>query len=384
MPPLKLIGLLAAGGLLCIYDILYRWLVIRPGTNISGQYAAFIEERHIYRWLAPVVAGLLGVYDVFFVGNSHVMDGIDPAVVHRLTGKRAFNVGLYSLAPQNALELVLRYKHYPRLILMDISTRYSLYRSLPHVGLAADKALEAGRVQQAFYFVSDRLYWLLPWMFIPRPFWRSILRIPAKLYKLIRSGRMDFGRYAPFRPFVSYDWWLSKDTNHRSARRVRPQSSREREAERYYRQKGIAEMEAYCDPSNEDFQKGWLATEHMLRTLIASQVQIVLMRMPLHPELVAYEDQHFQPFFDDIKQLANRLGAEYLDLTAAPARQALGDLEFYSDGEHLIESSCQRLSTYLSGIVAARLDGVGGNGLQSIDPIDQERLVREGSVDGAN
>jgi hypothetical protein len=94
-----------------------------------GRYAAFVEERHIFRWLVRRISDKARPIDILFVGNSHVMDGIDPSVVSGATGYNSYNLALYSLPSQNVMELLFKFDLFPKLVWVDFSTRYSTYKA---------------------------------------------------------------------------------------------------------------------------------------------------------------------------------------------------------------------------------------------------------------
>ena len=143
-------------------DILYRVFFIYPRTDFSGKYAAFIEDKHIYRWLVGTVADQNINIDVMFAGNSHVMDGIDPATICQETGLRAYNLALYSLPSQNAIDLLFQFKRYPKLIFIDFSTRYSIFRRIDYVAQSAEKTYYSRRSRKYFFQLIDRICWLMP------------------------------------------------------------------------------------------------------------------------------------------------------------------------------------------------------------------------------
>ena len=337
--------------LLFVWDLIFRSFYIHPYTHYTGRYAAFIEEKHIYRWMVPAILDGDHPVEIFFAGNSHVMDGIDPEIVERETSCRSFNLALYSLPAQNSLELLLKYQRFPRLVFIDFAARYSVYQKLESIGQQADAARRMGSLKQLCYEICDRIQWIMPSWFIPRPFFHTLYRAPKKLIKLFQTKRMDFGRYTPFRPFVSYDWALVKATNHRITRRNRQRSRWEIKAETYYLEKSIREAESLCDQESPAYKEGMAETERMIEALVQHKVRVVLMRMPLTPRLVEYENEHFPGFFNDIQILARKFNLDYVDLNSAEHCEKIGKLEFYTDGQHLIYPSCDHFSAYLSKLI---------------------------------
>lgn len=358
MPFISEFSLIILGGVLLttlIREIIYRVFFIYPHTDFSGKYAAFIEDRHIYRWLVPTIADKSINIDVMFAGNSHVMDGIDPATINEETGLVAYNLALYSLPAQNAIDLLLQFQRYPRLIFIDFSTRYSTYHRSEYVRKSAEKAFAIGQKRKLLFELIDRVCWLMPSLFIPRPY-RSILwRSFKKIRNYYRTGRLSIGRYTPFRFFISYQWKLDKTTNHRIARRVRDKSHWETDYENYLLSKTLRETLQYCNLSNIDYLRGLKQTEEMIETLLKHKVQVILMRMPLHPSLKDYENENFSEFFDDIVGMAKKFSLDFIDLNSTQHQSRIGELYFYSDGQHLIYPSDKRLSIYLSKIVIAKL-----------------------------
>ncbi len=338
-------------------DALYRVLFIYPRTSFSGKYAAWMEEEHILRWLIPAIASR-DPMDIAFVGNSHVMDGVDPHEVRRITGLRAYNVALYSLPSHVSLELLLRYRkreEFPVLTFMDFSTRYSMYRRPADLQGRADQALDGPAGTRLFFAILDRIHSVTPSLFVPPPHRAILTRAVRKLAKFRRTGRMAVGRYTPFRPFVSYDWWLDKSVNHRIARRTGKPSTWETQSEQYLLAKSIEETRLYCDESNPAYREGMERLRRLVKPVLEGNGKIIFMRMPMHPDFIAYENEHFSFYFDEIRTIAGEFDIEYLDLNERAHRERMGTLQFYSDGQHLIHPSDVKLSSYLASIAAARL-----------------------------
>jgi len=357
MIAINMIEIVAGAALVVVLlrDLVFRIFFIHPRTNASGRYAAFIEEHHIYRWLAPVVAGQRGRFDVFFVGNSHVMDGVDPAIITQQTGYKAYNLGFYSLPSLNALQLLFKYRNFPRLVCIDFSTRYSLYRYLPHIEACVDQALRMNRWMQLRFWVRDHCQWLLPSLFVPHPYHQFIRRGFSKLRTFIESRQMVPSRYSPYRLLVSYEWELDKTTNHRIARNVRRPSRWQLAFDSRTLEEMIRETAESCTIGSDAYKTAMQETRQALLRLQKEGVRIVLMRMPLHPRMIEHENTHFDQYFQDLRNLARELDLEYLDLTEPAHAEQIGPLTFYSDGLHLLHPSDQSLSRYLAGVVCKQL-----------------------------
>lgn len=341
--------------LLVFRDLLYRWLIVRPMTDLSGRYAAFIEGHHIYRWVAPVLAGAQGPVDVYFAGNSHVIDGIDPEIVGRETGLKCYNLALYSLPAQNAVGLLSVFGRYPRLIFIDFSIRYSTYRYEEHVTRRAIAAAQARPKVGVLYNLADRLQCLSPSLFVPRAFSPIEVRSFQKAWHYWLTGRMAVGRYTPFRPFVGYEWWCVKATNHRLAKRVRPRATQEREREEYLIELSLAQIEERWDPEDPCYQEGLRLTRSMVESLLRHDVRVVFVRLPVHSRVVAYENARASSFYADIGQLALELSVEFIDLTTPEHTEQIGPLEFYHDGHHVCHPGDVRLSHYFAKLVRDRV-----------------------------
>jgi len=80
------------------------------------------------------------------------------------------------------------------------------------------------------------------------------------------------------------------------------------------------------------------------------------MRMPLEESLVAYENLHFSLFFDGIKQIAERNGLGFVDFNKLEHRDRIGHLEFYADGQHLLQQSACRVSLYIASLILRNLE----------------------------
>lgn len=346
---LVLLGLLF--GSIILRDIFYRFFFIYPHTDRTGRYSAFMEAHDICRWLVPIASGKKGKTDIFFVGNSHVMDGINPAIITQKTGLKAYNLALYALSSMNALELLLKYQNYPRLIFIDFSSRYSIYQHDDYVDTWTEQVSKRSYRKRLLYKMIDYIHWLMPSLFIPRGYRALLKRSVQKLRKFLRTGRIESSRYSPFRYYISYDWYLDKETNHRAARRVRPQTKREEEYETYLLHKTISESHEKCDIESPAYKEGMKQTVSMIQTLLQQQVQIVFMRMPLHEKVIQHENQHFRGFFQEVEHIAAHYNLEYIDFNLPEHRGKIGDLDFYSDLQHMTDASSDMFSQYLVQII---------------------------------
>lgn len=333
-------------------EVLYRLFIIYPHTSVRGHYAAHIEEEDIYRWLAPVVAGHQGKFDVFFVGNSHVMDGIDPGIVAAHSGLRCYNVAVYSLASLHGMDLISRYGNYPRVAVIDFSTRYALYRRSTEVVTRAERCLDTNVWSRRWLQVIDHVHCIAPSFFVPNPYRGHLLRRAMEKTRLLaQTGRMAVGRYTPFRPFVDYDWRLDKTTNHRHAVRVRRSTRWQASSEEYYLHKCIAETGVMCPIGSVEYNRSFRETSSKVELYLRNGVSVIFMRMPMDPRMIAHENAVSAQYFDDVRTLARKHKLPYLDLNAGDHARRIGVLEFYADGQHVLQSGAKTISEYLAAIL---------------------------------
>lgn len=344
-----------AGILVLIRDLFFRLFFIYPQTDPSGKYAATIESKDIYRWVAPVVSGRKGPYDLFFIGNSHVMDAVDPQIVSRITGLKAYNFALYQLPSANLIELLIRYGCYPKIVVLDFATRYCNYRLRPEVNDLLEAQFKQSEWYRQFHDLRDRAAWLAPSLFVPRPYFCLTTRAWQKVIKLRQTRLMETSRYSPFQPWTSYRWHMIKSTNHRVAEVKRSPSSHQIMYEQHLLEKMKQEAFEICDFTHPDFLDGMARFENLIATLCQHKVTVVFMRLPMHSEIIFHENKHFYHYFKLLKDIGRRYNISFVDLNESPHREAIGALQFYADGMHILSPGDKQISQYLAHIIQEKL-----------------------------
>jgi len=333
-------------------ELIYRTLYIYPRTALNGRYAAHIEQNDIFNWVAPVFCSDTR-YDLLFLGNSHVMDAIDPEILTKRTGLKAYNLALYSIQLPTILHLLEVKGCAPKYLFIDISTRYCMYdhsyytvacNEIDNVMRQRNKTL--WRLRQE---LVDRLHTVLPSFFVPSPYNQLVWRTIKKLKRYKANGIYDMARYTPLRLLTSYDYSVDKHTNHRIIRRRKNRTRWEKTTEEFYLKLTIDETLEKCPIDSLGYAESMHLTESDIRKLRSKRVKVFFIRLPLDERLVIHENKGFQRYFEDIKKIAESCECDYIDLNEAPHRQALGRLDFYSDGCHLTHTSAEVISNYLAG-----------------------------------
>ena len=352
---IALLALAALAAAVLLRDLVYRVFFTYPATSLSGRFAAHIEDEDIPRWVAPLTAGLAGKKDVVFVGNSHVMDAIDPAIVRERTGLDGFNLALYGHCAFNLLLLLIRYQHFPRHVVIDVSSKYSMAAKGRYFEehfeewvRPSPERLKSNRFKE---FV-DRAHTLLPSLFAPRPYRGMLRRSLEKLRKLREKKHMYIGRYAPFRPFTSYSFRLDKTTNHRAVFKVREKSRQEAEYEDYLMGQCLEGLPRFCDPGSPRYRQTLAYNETALRLLLAKGVQITVIRLPLHPRVVSRENHLQGRYFEDIRAMCARHGVRFVDFNGPETAGLHKHYEFYNDGHHVYRHTAEKISGHLAWLLS--------------------------------
>lgn len=343
-------SLIAFAILLLVRDFVYRLCFIYPITNLKGEYARTIEETDIVKWTGHVIRNRKDL-EVGFIGNSHVMDAIDPEIVTRKTGLTSFNLALYYISIPNMIELLHRNKCFPNRMFIDFSTRYSHYSN--------ESSFYENLIQEQYNgkkdVILDSLSCLFPSFFVPRKFILFSKRTFRKLLEFYRNGYPSIGRYTPFRSVVGFDWKVKKNTNHRYATRRNKKSNPEKLFELISLRKSIQETTDRCNYLSSDYGKGFLILEQYISEALKMGKKITFIRLPLNKRLIDFENQHCSFYFEDIKKLAQRYNIDYLDFNLEEDFKQLFPYSFYIDGQHLEHSSALNISNFLSKIIRTEL-----------------------------
>lgn len=326
-----------------VRDVLFRVFVIYPKTNISGQYASFIEEASIRRWITRDKIDS----KILFLGNSHVMDGINPSIVSSATGKSCFNFAFYSVNMPNMLERAVDLEVKPQYLVIDVSTRYSMYSSAQAVQL---KKWQLGMLEKRDKLLSavDHVHCLAPSLFVPKQFSPIWMRCLSKIFGSYKRGYPSAGRYSPFARKVSFEWRLNKSTNHRTAKITSEKSSDELKEYDRILDRSIHEAKALCPVDSDEYKHSFSKVEESLNYFKLVGTQVLFVRLPLDRKMICYENEELSRYFRDLSEMALEHGAKYIDLTSDKHSIQTKNLSFYNDGMHLTTESADEISRYLS------------------------------------
>jgi hypothetical protein len=324
--------------LIILRDLLFRLLFIYPKTHINGWYARNIEQDAIKKIVS--IQFKREKWDVIFIGNSHVMDAIDPNIIFSISKKKAFNLCYYYLPIPNMIELCIKERIIAPVIFIDISTRYSTYSE---------------NYKEVFNFshyhniditkerILNSLSFFIPSLFIPKQYFFLIPRSIKKI-KLLLKKRISIGRYMPFKWLIGYYWSLDIRTNHRMAIRKSPKSRSEKYFELMTLRKSIHETKNMCNKDSPLYYKSIKIIREYLELAKKNKAYVLIIRLPLDKRMIDYENRYYSFYFKDIKNLASEMGFVYIDINDSPIYDSLN---FYSDGQHLDHQSAVKLTTYL-------------------------------------
>lgn len=339
-------------GYILLRDILFRLFVIRPETNFLGDYACYIEDDSISRWVTNEKINS----DIVFLGNSHVMDAINPSVVASLTGRSCFNFCFYSINFPNLLRLAVEKEIAPKILVVDISTRYSMYDDVQMERLRR-LAAPYGKKKLLLHGFSDVASAFLPSFFVPKMFTPIVNRLSSKVFYAFKDGVISCGRYSPFRTLFSYEWRVHKKTNYREVIHKAPKKKFEiREYDKLLN-RCIEETKLYCPIGSDKYIKSFSKMTKYSLLLKSKEVRLIFLRLPLDPRMIEFENTSYNVFFQDFKNWSLRHGFEYFDLSEKDHLDQIGDVVFYNDGLHVISESSVKISKYMAEILNFR----GGN-----------------------
>ena len=231
-------------------DCFYRLFFIYPSTSINGKFARKIEDVDIVKWVGNILRK--PEVEVGFVGNSHVMDAIDPKIITILTNKSCFNLALYYIPIPNMIEILQKRKYYPKTIFIDFSTRYSMFN---------ESYLFYEDLTNKKYNLNNETLWdklsvIAPSLFIPKKYSFLLFRSIKKILQWKKTSLPSIGRYTPFQRLISFRWKLNKHTNHRFVIRTNKKTRIERLTEINSLRKSIKDTDQYCNISNPNYTKG--------------------------------------------------------------------------------------------------------------------------------
>lgn len=344
MKYLSLIGIFVF--FLILRDCIYRNIYIYPRVKFknTGGGAARIEQWDVFRWIIPRLYNEDIKETVLFIGNSHIMDGVNPHIIEKISSKKTFNLAIYGLNSLNVLDVLLKINRYPKIILIDISTRYAIYDRKLNI----EYYMQNRKNESMYLKFLDSYSWIFPSLAVPKKYGWILCRGIKKYIKFVFSGEISFGRYSPFQAYCSYKWILDKSVNHRMAIKVKQKKSRqELYKETIYLKKAISETRRLCKIDSKEYVETLQYLKWMICRLLEKNVEIIFVRMPLDKRIVKYENSKFFRYFDDIKKILGERRLELWDLNSNKHSKNIGELEFYNDGQHLYAHSAVNVSCYL-------------------------------------
>jgi hypothetical protein len=118
--------------------------------------------------------------------------------------------------------------------------------------------------------------------------------------------------------------------------------------------KCIDETEQFCQIGSPSYVNSMKGTAQLLGKFRNAGTRIVVMRLPLDPRFIQFENANYKKVFEDFEQLSSEFGIDYLDLSSPEHQNAIGPVIFYGDGQHVEESSSIKISNYLSHLIKTK------------------------------
>lgn len=326
--------------LVIVRDIFFRFIFIYPKTSINGWLSRTIEQEDLYRIVPNQYKN--NKWDILFIGNSHVMDAIDPSYIANHINRKAYNFCFYYIPIPNMLEICMQSDMYPPVIFIDFSTRYSIYNdNYPFaLKLESDKSFSLSKEK-----LLNSISYFLPSIFIPEKY----SDISKKFFTIIRNisnvKSITIGRYTPYRHFINFQWSLDIRTNHRKVLRNGRKRKTEKFLESLILRKSINDTKKLCDNESALYMKSMEILKSYVEKAHQRGSTVYFMRLPLDKRLIDHENIHCKYYFNDIKEIANKYNITFIDLTIT---SVYSDINYYIDGQHLDSDSAQKLTAYLT------------------------------------
>jgi hypothetical protein len=332
---------------LIIRDYIYRKYYIYPYINSSGKLSTVIEEDVIINYVKDK---LLSPPKIAFVGNSHVLDAINPSIISKITQKTSFNFAHYYLPFSNSLKILIDANCYPEIIFVDVSTRYSMFSTYYD---KKNYVSNRSNIKSIIFQKIDKISYLFPSLFMPIRYYNFLFRGLKKIIYTLKNRKITFSRYSPFSRLISYRWSLDKDYNHRIVDTIREKTKIEKLVETIYLRNSINETLILCDKKNKMYIKSMQILNQFLIKATENSSNVVFMRLPLDPRLIEFENINCNYFFEDLKKQVKNFNYTFLDLNESFGYK--NPLDFYSDGQHLTESSSELVSIFLANYINTKL-----------------------------
>lgn len=325
--------------ILVIREVLYHIFIIKPKTNLTGNLARKIEDVDVTEWVKPKIKK--EIPEIGFVGNSHVMDAIDPDIIGEITKKKCFNIALYYIPTPNILDILLKFNCFPETLVIDISTRYSMYN--PFYEFYFEKLNTEINEQNT---LKNKISYFIPSIFIPKQFRPIEYRALKKIFSFMKNSDNYIGRYSPFRMLISFDWSLNINSNHRIVTRGRKISKFEKKTYYSILDKTINETKELCSETHPKLEQTFNIWNKFLSKAKKNNCKVFIIRLPMDEKLINYENNNCIFYFNKIKTLCEKYLCTYIDLNKEISNLSFND--FYIDGQHTTHNTAIKISHYLS------------------------------------
>lgn len=321
-------------------EIFFRLFFIYPKTSLNGWLSRRIEQEDLQRFVMSMYK--CEERNAVFIGNSHVMDAIDPGLIRTLTSKSTYNFCYYYLPIPNMIKLALDNNLFPKLIFIDFSTRYAMFNSdYSNFGNSVELRKFDMRRERLLNFFA----YFFPSIFVPRKFFFIGWQFLKKVLRYSRGGMTSMGRYSPFKLFIGYNWSLDLRTNHRIVKRWKSKSSFEVNLEKIRLKNSIDQTKNLCRLDSPDYRYGFQILREYVEKAISLNSRVVFMRMPMDKQLIDYENEHCSFYFNQLIELAKSLNCDYIDFNKM---DWCDQIQFYTDGQHVDHHSSQIISSYIA------------------------------------
>ena len=327
-----------------IRELIFRYFYIFPYTNENGDFANNIEAEEIIKIVSDKI---VAPPEIAFVGNSHVIDAINPKTVELIIGKKTFNIAHYYLPFSNSLKILNDNNCFPKYIIVDVSTRYSMFSEIySDVEYVQEKKHIEKKIKKLFNKYSN----FLPSVFVPFAYYNILLRGSRKLIDAKNNKIPTFSRYSPFKRLISYQWALDHNNNHRIVKKIKIEKSYlEKLSELKNLRNSINQTKQLCDRSDKMYIKSMEILDKFLKKACENSCKVIFIRLPLDKRLIEFENKNCSFFFDDIKFGLKKYNFAFYDITLNFTDN--NELDFYSDGQHLTEKSSEIVSKNIANFL---------------------------------
>lgn len=321
--------------LLALRELVYRIFFIYPEYNGSTQFLSRIESSDTFFSCIRSVQNRR--IDCVFLGNSLFFDAIDSAMIEKKSKVASTVFGLYGASTLLILKLYrLIATNRPRLLFLQLSPRYIAYEGAGAVTYWENQYREKFQNETTTQFRR----WLscIRSLDLPTEFRPISLRAIEKIVKAVRSGRMNIGRYTPFRFFSAYSWAFDSFHNKRIVEHCRDPVGRfEQDLESFYENEACLLINGLVE-KREEVRSSFVAIRQLLDEFIEEGVKVVLVRLPSSERVCRCDDLFFASYAEELSALSED-PVSFMDLSRLGS-----NLKFHTDGLHLQHSSSARVT----------------------------------------